>query len=90
MTLQNYIVVSVDPDEQQTFFDIVPANSADEANTRIAALRQDYAIGFVDTMTANEFLDMAQQLAAMSTDQSAAWLIEREAETAEFESEVTR
>lgn len=78
--IQNYIVVSVDNDEEQTFFDIVPAESAEEASLRIAAYREDYAIGFVDTMTAKEFLDMAIKLAETSVEEAEEWLQSREAE----------
>lgn len=78
--IQNYVVVSVDNDEEQTFFDIVPAESAEEANLRISLYRQDHAIGMVDTMTAKEFLDMALKLAETSVEEAEEWLHEREVE----------
>lgn len=74
---QNYVVVSADPDQDQTFFDVVPAESAEEANLRVAACREDYAIGFVDTMTAKEFLDMAIELAATTIEDAEEWIRER-------------
>lgn len=39
-----YLVISYDSDEQQSFFDHVSAESAEEAHTKVAKLREDAVV----------------------------------------------
>ena len=55
--MSNYVVISYDPDEQQTFWDYVVADSQDAAGEEIAELREYATV--VECLSAEALSQMA-------------------------------
>lgn len=58
--LTNWLVIGYDRDEDQVFWNLIPAESDQTARQRFSRLRRDYAI-IVDSMPASDLLDVAQR-----------------------------
>lgn len=63
--MQRYVVISWDPFELQSFFDVVPAVSKDAAIKRANLLRGHYA-DIVDAKTVEAFYQFAEELQSLS------------------------
>ncbi len=58
--LTNWLIIGYDRDEDQVFWNVIPAESDHAARERFNRLRSDYAI-IVDSMLASDVLDVARR-----------------------------
>lgn len=58
--LINWLVIGYDRDEDQVFWNVIPAESDQLARQRFKRLRNDYAV-IVDSMPASDLLGVAQR-----------------------------
>lgn len=58
--LTNWLIIGYDRDEDQVFWNVIPAESDHAARERFNRLRSDYAI-IVDSMPASDLLGVAQR-----------------------------
>lgn len=68
-----YVVVSTCEDENEVFFDVVPADSPEEADERVNRMR-DYAVLCAFTRPVDEFIEFAKHLADGTSEQDEAYL----------------
>ena len=58
--LTNWLVIGYDEDEDQVFWNVIPAETEEAAKNRFSRLRSDYAV-IVDSMPTSELLEVAQR-----------------------------
>ncbi len=58
--LTNWLIIGYDRDEDQVFWNVIPAESDQAARERFNRLRSDYAI-IVDSMPTSDLLGVAQR-----------------------------
>lgn len=68
-----YVVVSACEDENEVFFDVVPADSPEEADERVQRMR-DYAFLCDYTVSVEEFVLMANRMAETHAEEDEAHL----------------
>ena len=66
--LTNWLIIGYDRDEDQVFWNVIPAESEQLARERFNRLRSDYAI-IVDSMSAFDLLGLAERC-QMSVEQA--------------------
>ncbi len=82
--IQNYVVVSACEDQDESFIDIVPAQSPEQAAQRVADFR-DYAFVTDEVMTTEDFLNLAKSYHEMTVEEAEEWCQEREKAAEESE-----
>ena len=79
--MERFVIVSYDKDEEQGFFDVIPAETKDAAVGRWCRGRGEYA-SLVEVFTVHEFCDMASRFqAGIVSAAEASWMeVERDSE----------